>query len=210
MDSTPNQNPPTMQMQSLSIKHPLHEWLDKALRTRTACMPHKSNLGNLLQQFPHMCTRIETIETYIRSPWWTPMARIRIETTKVAAKKHYDETQTHLDPTTMTFYTDGSGIEGRIGTAAHDAAANEASHQYLGSETQFNVYVAELTAVQLAIKQLRNHCEYRICRIYIDSQAAIRAIDRPRRQSGQSIIRDILDHIDEIISEHEHLQFEII
>ena len=39
---------------------------------------------------------------------------------------------------------------------------------------------------------------------------AIRATDRPRRQSGQSIIRDILDSIDEIISEHTQLQFEIV
>jgi hypothetical protein len=38
----------------------------------------------------------------------------------------------------------------------------------------------------------------------------IRAIDRPRRQSGQSIINDILDNIDEITSEHIHLQFKII
>ena len=85
----------------------------------------------------------------------------------------------------MTIYTDGSGIEGKIGAAAYNSVTNEASHQHLGSETQFNVYTAELTAVQLAIKQLRNHCEYRTCRIYIDSQAAIKAIDRPRRQSGQ-------------------------
>ena len=200
----------TTRMQSLSARHPIHEWLANALRTRTACIPYKSNLENILQQFPHMCTRIETIETYIRPPWWTPTVRIRIEATKEAAKKHHDETQAHLDATMMTFYTDGSGIEGRIGAAAYNAVTKEASHQHLGSEMQFNVYTAELTAVQLAIKQLRNHCEHRTCRIYIDSQAAIRAIDRPRRQSGQSIIRDILDSIDEIISEHTHLQFEIV
>ena len=136
--------------------------------------------------------------------------RIRIEATKEAAKKHHDETQAHLDATTMTFYTDGSGIEDRIGAAAYNAVAKEASHQHLGSEMQFNVYTAELTALQLAIKQLGNHSEYRTCRIYIDSQAAIKAIDRPRRQSGQSIIKDILDSINEVTSEHTHLQFEII
>ena len=37
-----------------------------------------------------------------------------------------------------------------------------------------------------------------------------RAIDDPRRQSGQSIIRDILDSIDKITSEYTHLQFEIV
>jgi ribonuclease HI len=81
----------------------------------------------------------------------------------------------------MTIYTDGSGIENKIGAAAYTTATNEASHQHLGSEAQFNVYAAELTARHLAIKLLGNHVEYRTCRIYIDSQAAIRAIDRPRR-----------------------------
>ena len=200
----------TTRMQSLSTRHPIHEWLANALRTRTACIPYRSNLENILQQFPYMCTRIETIETYIRPPWWTPTAKIRIEATKEAAKKQHDEIQAHLDITTMTIYTDGSGIEDKIGAAAYNTVTNEASHQHLGSEAQFNVYIAELTAAHLAIKQLWNHCEYRTCRIYIDSQAAIRAIDHPRRQSGQSIIRDILDSIDEITSEYTHLQFEIV
>jgi ribonuclease HI len=68
----------------------------------------------------------------------------------------------------------------------------------------------ELTAIHLAIKLLWNHVEYRIFRIYNDSQVIIRAIDRPRRQSGQSIIRNILDNIDEITNEHPHLRFEIL
>ena len=58
----------TTRMQSLSSKHPIQEWLTNALRTRTACISHRSNLENILQQFPHMCGRIETIEPYIRPP----------------------------------------------------------------------------------------------------------------------------------------------
>jgi hypothetical protein len=85
------------------------------------------------------------------------MVKIRIEATKEAAKKRHNEIQAHLDATTMTIYTDGSGIEGKIGAAAYNTATNEASHQHLGSEAQFNVYTAELTAVHLAIKQLWNH-----------------------------------------------------
>jgi ribonuclease HI len=200
----------TTRMQSLSTRHPIHEWLANALRTRTACIPHRSNLENILQQFPHMCATIETIEPYIRPPWWTSTAKIRIEATKEVAKKQHDEIQAHLDTTTMTIYTDGSGIETKIGAAVYSTTTNEAGHQYLGNETQFNVYTAELTAIHLAINLVWNHVEYRTCRIYIDSQAAIRAIDHPRRQSGQSIIRDILDSIDEIMNEHPHLRFEIV
>jgi hypothetical protein len=101
----------TTRMQSLSTRHSIHEWLANALRTRTACIPHRSNLENILQQFPHMCATIEKIEMHIRPPWWTPTAKIRIEATKEAAKKQHDEIQAHLDTTTMTIYTDDSGIE---------------------------------------------------------------------------------------------------
>ena len=149
----------TTRMQSLSTRHPIQEWLANALRTRTAVISHQSNLENILQQFPHMCGRIETIETHIRPPWWTPTVKIKIETTKSNAKDQHDITQMHSDTTTVTIYTDGSGIENTIGAAAYNSATTSVSHQYLESETQFNVYTAELTAVHLAIKQLWNHCE---------------------------------------------------
>jgi ribonuclease HI len=129
---------------------------------------------------------------------------------KRSRQKQHDEIQAHPDITMMTIYTDGSGIENKIWAAAYTTATNDASLQHPGSEAQFNVYTAELTAVHLAIKLLGNHVEYRTCRIYIDSQAAIRAIDRPRRKSGQSIIRDILDSIDEITNKLPHLRFEVI
>ena len=54
---------------------------------------------------------------------------------------------------------------------------NEISHQYLGSEIQFNVYTTELTVMHLTIKQMRNHSECQIDRIYMDNQAEMRAID---------------------------------
>ena len=85
-----------------------------------------------------------------------PAAKTRIERTKENAKAQHDRTQMHLDATTVTIYTDDSGIESKIGAAAYNSAINEASHQHLRSETQFNVYAAKLTALHLAIKQLCN------------------------------------------------------
>ena len=55
-------------MQSLSAKHPVQEWVTRALRTRTAVIPYRSNLENALQQFSHMTESIESIEPYIRPP----------------------------------------------------------------------------------------------------------------------------------------------
>ena len=201
----------TTRMQSLSVRHPIKECLTNALRMRTANITHRSNLENILQQFPYMSERIETIEPYIRSPWWTPTTKIRIETTKNDAKLLHDKIQMHLDAaTTVTIYTDGSGIENKIGAAAYNLSTNEVSHQYLGSEAQFNVYTAELTALRLAVEQLRNHGECLIGRIYTDSQAGMKAINHPRKQSGQIIIKDILDAIDEVVNEFKHLQIEVV
>ena len=91
-------------MQSLSAKHPIQEWLAGALRIRTAAVSHRSNLENILQQFPHMTATIETIEPFIRPPWWTLKAQTRVEQTKNMAKKAHDETQKTLNATTATLY----------------------------------------------------------------------------------------------------------
>jgi hypothetical protein len=42
------------------------------------------------------------------------------------------------------------------------------------------------------------------CHIYSDSQAAINVINNPRRQSGQAIIKDFLEHIDDVIITKSH------
>jgi len=55
------------------------------------------------------------------------------------------------EPDTVSFYTDGSGIDGHIGAAAHCPHTSEMKQQYLGTDSTQNVYVAELYAVQLAI-----------------------------------------------------------
>ena len=57
---------------------------------------------------------------------------------------------------------------------------------------------------------LENNDEYLRCHLYTDSQAAIKAIANSRRQSGQAIIQEILDSIDNIMIQHPHLQITII
>ena len=197
-------------MQSLSRKHPIKEWLDRALRTRTAVFPHRSNLENALQQFPYMCETIESIEPFLRPPWWEPKTILKIENTKENAKAAHDKDQECPNASVRTIYTDGSGIENKIGAAAYVLTTKETRHHHLGSQVQFNVYAAELSAIYIALKSLWNHQIHSTCRIYSDSQAALKAIDRPHRQSGQEIIRDTLDHIDEITNDHKHLQVEMV
>ena len=108
---------------------------------------------------------------------------------------------------TMVIYMDGSGLAGKIGAAAYNETTEETTHQHLGSETCYNVYVAELTALSMAITQwekwLHKHPE---CQIFTDSQAAGTSIGQPRRQSGQSIINSIINRIDGIMMQHTRRQ----
>jgi hypothetical protein len=116
---------------------------------------------NALQQFPH----IESIEPFLRPPWWTLKAKTRVDNTKDIVKDTHDKTQEPPDVTTVAIYTDGSGIDKKIGAAALNSTTGEVSRDHLGGETQFNVYTAEITALQLAIERLWNHQAMSRCRM---------------------------------------------
>ena len=134
---------------------------------------------------------------------------IKIDITKDKAKNQFYEMQ-HEESTATTIYTDGSGIKGKIGAAIYDATRNETRHQHLRKDTNYNVFTAELAALQLAIETLRDNHERIEWRIFTDSQSAIKAINKPHQQSGQAIIKDFLDCVDNINDKHPHLHTKII
>jgi len=99
-------------MRSLSASHPIQKWISSALRTRTANVTHRSNLESALQHFPILTTKIETIEPFIRPPWWMPKINVQLSATKDEAKKlHADLCKKSA---TEEIYTDGSGIENKV------------------------------------------------------------------------------------------------
>lgn len=53
-----------------------------------------------------------------------------------------------------SIYTDGSGIEGKIGAAAFHAKICKSSLQHLGSEAKYNVFAAELAAMCLSAAEV--------------------------------------------------------
>jgi ribonuclease HI len=192
-------------MQTLPEKHPVTAWIEQAVKRRNEQVAFVSNLEYIARTFPQYGnTLMEKILPFIRPPWWTPSILITILDNKSAAKKHHDERE--QDPNTIRVYTDGSGIDGQIGAAAYCAEAGETKYQYLGKESAFNVYAAELTAIKLATEIIQTHAtKYKNCVVYADSQPAIKATTRPERQSGQAIIRDVLDAIESLQKQHPHI-----
>jgi ribonuclease HI len=190
-------------LQSLSIHHSIHTWIADALRTRTVTIAHRSSLGTVFNQFPFMCTKMENIEPFIRAPWYTPSAEIQLVGDKETAKVLHHNLVTNKSRSTMMIYTDGSGIDEKIGAALYDKSNNKTLHQHLGSKDKYNVYSAELTALSLGIAQWRSNIQsYPECYIFTDSQAACGSIAKPGRQSGQDIIRNILNESDHLTSQY--------
>ena len=99
-------------------------------------------------------------------------------------------------------YTDGSGIKDQIGAAVHCPELSKTVKQHLGPETEFNVYAAELLAINMAVNLAKTSCgpntPYTECIIYADSQPAIIATTKPHKQSGQSIICETLDNLESL------------
>jgi len=113
--------------------------------TRTAAISHRSNLENIMQQFPNTATKIEEIKPYIRPAWWEPNALIWIEASKGEAKAKHDEMQNQTR--CPSIYTGGSGIQGKVGAATYDPRTDTAT---LGSDKQYNVFGAETNALATA------------------------------------------------------------
>src|SRR5213083_8575 len=99
----------------------------------------------------------------------------------------------------LIIYTDGSGHGGHIGAAIYTPTINVTKGEYIGTDNTHNVYAAELTATKMSITLLEERIEeYSNVHIFTDNQSAIQAIESPKQQSGQYIIKSILDIIDKI------------
>lgn len=80
-------------------------------------------------------------------------------------------------------YTDGSGINEKVGASA--TAKTVSWNSFLGSTNLFTVYSGELYGILLGTG-LASHVEYRPGRVFtcVDNQASIRAIGNPSSRSG--------------------------
>ena len=186
-------------MTTTADNHPIHAWITRALRHGGP--PHTSNLGNLIKHYPeYIQPNMEHIAAYIRPPWWKSAAITEISrASKDEAAKAHQQRLRQISAQDLIIYTDGSGHNGRIGAAIYSPTTRVTKGEYLGTDDTHNVYAAELTAIQMAVALFEEKTdEYTNAYVFTDNQSAIQAVDSPMRQSGQYIIKEILDTIDRI------------
>ncbi|KAJ5642579.1 hypothetical protein N7490_006579 [Penicillium lividum] len=170
--------------------------------------------GQVLERKPG--TLWESRTAFVLAPW-EPRVRCIIEDAEVAIKSHDEiltdalnakvdaviaEAEPRLDPISnppTVFFTDGSGYEGMIGASAVAPQAEPlvAERQHLGNSNQSTVYIAELSGIEMAIRHFSksNPQPPRELVIFADSQAAIQAVQNPKRPSGQYVLHAIYTHI---------------
>lgn len=101
----------------------------------------------------------------------------------------------------LIFYTDGSGIEGRIGAAAVVDLEDQHAHSQMGHDSTSTVYAVELRVIEMALAKVLEGTEPWAEQakngvvIFVDIQAALRALGRPRMPSGQVYLAGCLDLI---------------
>ena len=107
--------------------------------------------------------------------------------------------------TTLSLYTDDSGLDGHIGAAVVVPQMSYTRQAYLGSDKAATVYYGELTVMEMAIdllQQLQKRIDtlpsteqrYKDTVIFTDSQTAIQALGQPdRRPSGQAALRRVIE-----------------
>jgi hypothetical protein len=173
-------------MTTTTTGHPIHTWIKRALKHGGS--PYISNLENLIKHYPkYIQSGMEHIAAYIRPPWWKLPATTKISPdSKEEAAKAHQEQLSQISTQDLVVYTDGSGHDRHIGAAIYSPTAKIIKGKYIGTDDTHNVYAAELTAIQMAVKLFEEKInEYMNVYIFTDNQSAIQTIDKPKRQSGR-------------------------
>lgn len=108
---------------------------------------------------------------------------------------------------TTCVYKDGSGIHEHVGAAAvvlsnQGSMSSPVLHkraQYMGTDAQSTVYAAELQGMLLALEIIiaNSNMLFHYFTIFTDNQSALKTLRNPGNTSGQSILVELLQTLDQ-------------
>jgi hypothetical protein len=96
-----------------------------------------------------LATNWERRKAFVQAPWQAP-PEVIIEDRDTAVKSHDHILSKDPRERPLILYTDGSGIEGRIGAAVVDLR-NHHTHSQMGDDDTSTVYAAELRGIEMAL-----------------------------------------------------------
>ncbi|KAJ5799044.1 uncharacterized protein N7503_006549 [Penicillium pulvis] len=123
----------------------------------------------------------ESRKAFVLAPWQAP-PNVTIEDRDAAVQRHNQILGKAPEEKPLIMYTDGSGIESKVGAAAVDETGKHIALSQMGDDDSSTVYSA--------LRRAKNGLT-----IFADSQAALKALRRPRMPSGQVYLVGCLDLI---------------
>jgi ribonuclease HI len=138
-------------MATLPTAHPLFPHIRRA--AKRAVKRHRAPLHGLFEAFGILPERIETVDHVKADRGWRPTFKTRIAKSRDEAIEMDD-----VDSAAIQVYTDGSGIDGKIGAAAvlyRNGRKIRTLRYHLGSEDEHTVPEAEAVALILALELVR-------------------------------------------------------
>lgn len=161
-----------LRLATLPATHSLHKPVSQA--ARRFVKKHHSPLHELMHKFKLQPDLMEKIAVSRQGPKWEPDVAIRITDSKEKAKE-----EDLGDQTVVKLYTDGSGIEGKIGAAAvlyRDGVLKSRRRMCLGMEKHHTVYEGEGVGMILGLELLREEVHVEgLLPMGVDNTAAITA-----------------------------------
>jgi ribonuclease HI len=190
-----------LRLATLPKSHPLHKAVANAAGRYIKRQP--TPLHYMMHEYKLHPEKIETIETTRQPNKWTPGFALRIADMKDVAEKEDKE-----DRAEIQIYTDGSGLEGRIGASAVLFRGGEEKGQMrfcLGSARKHTVYEGECMGLVLGLELLRREEDVAEVSVCVDSQAAIRAAVGNKSGPGHYILDEFHRQQQELADLHGNM-----
>jgi len=196
---------------SLPPTHPLHHTVKRALRGPRK-IAFRSPIHDLLDEFKIQPSQMETTAAVRRSPSWEFEGTCKIAKTEKEARK--DEKDDTAD---LKIYSDGSGLEGYIGASAvlfRGGIERRTRRFRLGKEEFHEVYDGEGVGILMSfsLARLEGRAMGRTLQrvsIYVDNEAAIRAMQMRRPGPSHYIWDAIQDEFEALRKEHPGVEVTI-
>ncbi|KAJ3453213.1 hypothetical protein MRS44_018868 [Fusarium solani] len=143
--------------------------------------------------------RMETIQAYAVPPWHSRVSLV-CEADREAAIAAANDAK---DIVIATSASDREGLVAMGGLVTQESTGQVGRMvaRYsvtLGSRDDQNPYTAELEAIAMALRCMPDGLQCRELTVVSSCQSSLKAIARPRQQSGQTTIRQIYEHIERL------------
>ena len=193
------------QLATLPESHPLHKPIKNAANKRVK--RHPTPLHDLMHKYNIQPAKMETIKATRFETNWKPNIKIHIASSVDEAIGDIQN-----DNPDVKVFTDGSGMDGKIGAAAvlyRNGRLKTKVRYQLGSQRHHTVYEGEGIGAILGTKLMQKEWGIRSAIIYIDSQAAITATQLTKPTTGHYIFDALHEHVDMLRKKHSGLRIKI-